>query len=114
MTALGLYLMVSMFMIVAALVEFAIVLVMKHFPAVTDIRYVPKKSFSAIHNLNVKEELNLETKIQAADIIKKAWITKKASLKKLNYQKIDRFCSVLFPSVFLLFNLIYFSYYNIV
>lgn len=113
MTALGLYLMVSMFIIVAALVEFAVVLVMKHFPTVTDIRSVPPKSVSVVHSLDAKEQLNLETKIQAADIIKKAWVIKKASLQKLNYQKIDRICSVLFPSLFLLFNLIYFSYYNI-
>ena len=113
MTALGLYLMVSMFMIVAALVEFAIVLVMKHFPTASDFRSVSSKSVGVVHTLNDKEQLHLEAKIEAANIIKKAWVTKKATLQKLSYQKIDRICSILFPSLFLLFNLIYFSYYNI-
>ena len=112
MTALGLYLMVSMFVIVAALFEFAVVLVMKHFSLTSEDPPVPISSKTVNSKLVKNEELDMGARILAANVIKRAWVAKKANLRKVNYQKIDRICFILFPSLFSIFNIIYFSYYN--
>ena len=113
MTALGLYLMVSMFVIVAALLEFAVVLVMKHFPIANDVPQLLMKSKNCKNSQDMKNDEDMGAKVFAANVIKHAWVSKKLFLRKFNYQKIDRLCFILFPSLFIVFNVTYFSYYNI-
>ena len=113
MTALGLYLMVSMFVIAAALLEFAVVLVMKHFPMTNDVPQLLVKSKNVKINRDMKDDEDMGPKVFAANVIKHAWVSKKLHLREINYQKIDRLCFILFPSLFIVFNVTYFSYYNI-
>ena len=113
MTALALYLMVSMFVIVAALLEFAVVLVMKHYPITNDVPQMLVKSKSVKNKQDMKDAEDMGARVYAANVIKHAWVSKKLFLRRLNYQKIDRFCFILFPFLFIVFNVTYFSYYKI-
>ena len=110
MTALGFYMMVSLFMIVAALVEFAVVLIIKH-----GSQKIPTEA-------NRTENNNAESRMESgsrnndgSNNRNDAWIERNDSPKSERpvYERIDRACFGMFPTSFVVFNAIYWSSYTI-
>ena len=89
--------MSSLFMIVGALFEFAIVLILKYHPSnrVAQGQGNPEISQCQTPNKNYR------------------WTTEEIQRKCL-HEKIDYTCFRMFPIVYILFNAIYFSVFNIV
>ena len=105
--------MVSLFMIIAALMEFAVVLVMKHHPRNTKIR--PEKE-ELVEGTDDKESwIERDCKMKCQSMEKKEeLVINDVNQKNPLYKKIDYACFLLFPVIYVLFNSIYFSFYGII
>ena len=116
MTALGIYMMVSLFMIVAALLEFAVVLIIKHGSQKT-----PQQAYrSETQKCSNKNDAESKTENHSKNNVESnnqnaAWIEKNEPLESERpiHERIDRVCFGLFPSLFVVFNAIYWSSYTI-
>jgi len=104
--------MVSMFIIVAALLEFAVVLLLKHFPRVSETRPTSEENGNDLTSPVIKGQVDIKREPKVANSNKQGWVTEKPSPQKPVYEKIDQGCFILFPSFFLLFNVFYFTVYN--
>ena len=115
MTALSIYMMVSLFMIVVALLEFATVLIIKH---------RSQKMPLQAHRLQ-KQENRIEWKgnLQMENYLRKegqshckkdAWVESNDSStsEKPIHERIDGVCFAIFPAIYILFNAIYWAYYG--
>ena len=117
MTALGIYLTVSLFMVVAALLEFAIVLIVKDssqnthsqsYRSVNDESLDKKKEESKIANHSGNIDHSNEGRM--------AWVerNKISCTEKPIQEKIDRVCFGMFPMIYVVFNVIYWAYYGLI
>ena len=104
--------MVSLFMIIAALIEFAVVLVMKHHPKNTKIHPQKDENVDGQDGRNSWKERDLRMNHQYVEK-KEELVLNDIDQKKPLYEKIDYACFFLFPVVYVLFNSIYFSFYGI-
>ena len=105
--------MVSLFMIIAALMEFAVVLVMKHHPRNTKIH--PEKDDLGECPDDRKSWIEMDCKMKCQSMEKKEeLVINDVSQKKPLYKKLDHACFLLFPIIYVLFNSIYFSFYGII
>ena len=96
-------------MIVAALFEFAIVLILKHHPRNTKIQLQTNNTDANSTQENSNTKLSNQPNDQETDN-KGAWVPKDISQpKKSMHEKIDYACFLFFPIIFVLFNAIYFS-----
>ena len=117
MTTLGIYMTVSLLVIVAALIEFAVVLIIQH--GCGKIQDPVCRS----ENDNSKNDKKEQTKIGDFNNYsghsnngKKTWIggTKYPKPATQIHEKIDRACFGIFPTVYVVFNAIYWAYYGMI
>ena len=95
-------------MIVAALIEFAIVLILKHHPRNTNLQLPANKNdANSIERSSIAGSSN-----QTNDRYTIGRDTSQPN--KSLHEKIDYACFLLFPIIFVLFNAIYFSVYILV
>ena len=115
MTALSLYMMVSLFMIVVALLEFATVLIIKHRSQRMPLQ--AHKLQKQENRIDWKGNLQMENysrKVGQSNGKKEAWVASNDSStsEKLIHERIDGVCFVIFPAIYVLFNAIYWAYYG--
>ena len=117
MTTLGIYMTVSLLVIVAALIEFAVVLIIQH--GCGKIQDPVCRS----ENDNSKNDKKEQTKIDDfknysghSNNGKKTWIggTKYPKPATQIHEKIDRACFGIFPTMYVVFNAIYWAYYGMI
>ena len=102
--------MISLCMIVAALLEFAVVLILKHHPWNTKLH--PQKDINVGISDDGKSGLEVGLKMQDYSAEKtKAWVLNDSTKKKELYEKLDYACFLIFAIVGVLFNSVYFSVY---
>ena len=116
MTALGWYLSFSLFFVVAAMVEFAVVMILKHkmaVPHANDKKNAAKKQ-NRVNVIAVKDMLdpinNILQQIDKSDPIMVHPSELHDNLSTNN--KIDNVSFVLFPTTFIVFNIIYIIAYH--
>ena len=102
--------MISLCMIVAALLEFAVVLMLKHHRCNT--KPCPNKDINVGSSDDGKSRLDAGLKMQDQSAEKKeAWALGDNTKTKELYEKIDYACFFIFAIVSVLFNAVYFSVY---
>ena len=106
---------VSLLVIVAALIEFAVVLIIQHGCGKT------QDPVCRSENDNSKNDKKEQTKIEdyknycsQSNIGKEAWMggIKSSKLATPIHERIDRACFGIFPTVYVVFNAIYWAYYG--
>ena len=98
-------------MIVAALLEFAIVLILKHHPRNADLQLQANKNDTNLIERSSNARSSYQKNDRGTDN-KEAWVTKQNDQpKKPLHEKLDYACFLLFPIIYMLFNVIYFSVY---
>ena len=118
MTTLGIYMTVSLLMIVAALIEFAVVLIIQH--SSEPSQHIQYRSSGNDEITNDKKE---QTKIgdntnycgQSNDG-KDGWMrsVKRPKPALPIHERIDRACFGIFPTIYVVFNAIYWAYYGVI
>ena len=117
MTTLGIYMTVSLLVIVAALIEFAVVLIIQH--GCGKIQNTVCRSEND-ESTNAKKE---QTKVKDNKTYcghsnngKEAWVWGNQYQKPTTpiHEKIDRACFGIFPTVYVVFNAIYWTYYGMI
>ena len=104
--------MASMFIIAAAVLEFAVVLIMKHHPRNTKLH--PRKNITVGSSDDGNSGLEADWKIKYQFVEKKeACVLNDNEKKQALHEKIDYACFLIFPIGFVLFNSLYFSVYTI-
>ena len=116
MTTLGIYMTVSLLVIVAALIEFAVVLIIQHSCGNTP------HPVCRSENTESTNDKTKQTKIEDSENYcgqsnngKEAWIRGDKYPKPVTpiHEKIDRACFGIFPTVYVVFNAIYLSLIHI-
>ena len=116
MTALGFYMMVSLFMIVAALLEFAVVLIIKHgSQTVPSQSYRSENQTSTDYHKAESKTPNDSRNTDESDGRKGGWMERNEASKteKPIHERIDRACFGIFPSLYVVFNAAYWASYII-
>ena len=108
---------VSLLVIVAALIEFAVVLIIQHSSG--KIQHPECRSENDESKNDKKEQTKIEDYKNYCDHSnngKKAWIRGSKFLKPATqiHEKIDRACFGIFPTVYVVFNAIYWAYYGMI
>ena len=117
MTTLGIYMTVSLLVIVAALIEFAVVLIIQH--SCGKIQHQDCRSGNKGSTIDKKEQTKIEDYINyrgKSNNGKEAWMRDIKSSKPATpiHETIDRACFGIFPTVYIVFNAIYWAYYGMI
>ena len=117
MTTLGIYMTVSLLVIVAALIEFAVVLIIQH--SCGKIQHQDCRSGNKESTIDKKEQTKIEDYINYRGKSyngKEAWMRDIKSSKPATpiHETIDRACFGIFPTVYIVFNAIYWAYYGMI
>ena len=117
MTTLGIYMTVSLLVIVAALIEFAVVLIIQH--SCGKIQHAVCRSENDESTNDKSEQLKIKDHKNYCchpNNGKEAWIGGSQYPKPATpiHEKIDRACFGIFPTVYVVFNAIYWAYYGMI
>ena len=115
MTAVCIYMMASLFMIVAALLEFAVVLIIKHRHGKVSqqVQRLEQEESTNYKNAELQIEHHLRNDGQSNNR-KDAWVerNKLSALEKPTHERIDGASFAIFPTLYVLFNAMYWAYYG--
>ena len=103
--------MASLFMIVGALLEFAIVLILNYHPRKVEVQPENNAEEEGPSNTNRGNILGCRMSHQATHN-NEAWAANNPP-KKSTHETIDHVCFRMFPITYVLFNAIYLAYYGL-
>ena len=118
MTTLGIYMTVSLLMIVAALIEFAVVLIIQHSCEPSQHIQCRLSGNNEIAS-NKKEQTKIEDYASycgESNNGKDGWMGSAKQPKPALpiHERIDRACFGIFPTIYVVFNAIYWAYYGMI
>ena len=115
MTAVCIYMMASLFMIVAALLEFAVVLIIKHRHGKVSQQVLEQVESTNYKNAALQIEHHSRNEGQS-NSRKDAWVerNKPSSSEKPTHERVDGASFAIFPTLYVLFNAMYWAYYGII